>query len=116
MYEHQLVSGTQTCPFVLKDETGSIPITLQGGQVISYPHKRILKSESGQRTGIGDRMKKMKEMDRQQHPKGEKKPLNSPLVQKRRGQLTGNILSFGFSLGTASPFWGRRQWIAADQI
>lgn len=74
MVEHQLVSGTQTCPFVLKDETGSIPITLQGGQVISYPHKRILKSESGQRTGIGDRMKKMKEMDRQQHPKGEKKP------------------------------------------
>lgn len=85
MYEHQLVSGTQSCPFILKDETGSIPIALQGGQVISYPHKRILKSESGKRTGMGDRIKELKEMDRQQYPKGEKKPffrkldVNAPL-------------------------------------
>ena len=85
MYEHQLVSGTQSCPFMLKDETGSIPIASQGGQIISYPHERILKSESGKRTGTGDRMKKMKEMDRQQYPKGEKKPflrkldVNAPL-------------------------------------
>ena len=82
MYEHQLASGTQTCPFILKDETGSIPIALQGGQVISYPHKRILKSESGQHTTIGDRMKKMKEMDREQYPKGEKKPFFRKLDAK----------------------------------
>ncbi|OPX34072.1 MAG: hypothetical protein B1H11_11510 [Desulfobacteraceae bacterium 4484_190.1] len=62
MYEHQLASGTQSCPFILKDKTGSISIASQGGQIISYPHKRILKSESGQHTGIGDHMKKMKEM------------------------------------------------------
>ncbi len=74
MYDHQLASGTQSCPFILKDETGSIPIASQGGQVISYPHKRILKSESGKRTGIGNRIKELKEMDRQQYPKGEKKP------------------------------------------
>jgi hypothetical protein len=73
-YERPLASGDQNCPFVLRDDTGRIAIAPAGGRAATYPHSRILKSESGQRTGIGDRMKKMKEMDRQQYPEGKKKP------------------------------------------
>ena len=72
-YEISLASGDQNCRFVLKGDTSSIVVAPKGGRAATYPHSRILKSASGQRTGIGERMKKMKEMDRQQYPQGEKK-------------------------------------------
>jgi hypothetical protein len=73
-YEISLGSGDRKCPFVLRDDSGTIGVTPKGGRTVTYPHHRVLKSQSGQRTGIGGRMKKMKEMDRKQYPEGEKKP------------------------------------------
>ncbi|MBC2744877.1 MAG: hypothetical protein HGJ93_18055 [Desulfosarcina sp.] len=42
--------------------------------MISYPHHRILKSQSGSRTSLGDRIKKLKEIDRENYPEGKEKP------------------------------------------
>ncbi len=73
-HEESLSTGEQSCPFVLKDITGRITVQPKGGCAASYPHGRVLKSESGKRTGVGSRMQKMKEMDDQQYGPGEKKP------------------------------------------
>ncbi len=83
--EFPLASGIQHRPFVLRENSISIPVVPDGGSVGTYPHKRLFKSESGTRTGMGDRIKKLKEMDGNQHPEGEKKPffrkleVNDPL-------------------------------------
>ncbi|OPX41019.1 MAG: hypothetical protein DRG82_01815 [Deltaproteobacteria bacterium] len=73
-YETSLGSGEQKCPFVLRDNSGTISVTPAGGRTATYPHQRILKSLSGKRTSLRDRMKKMKETDRKQYPEGGKKP------------------------------------------
>ncbi len=84
-YEFPLASGNQHRPFILRENSRSIPVVPAGGSVSTYPHKRLFKSESGKRTGMGDRIKNLKEMDRSQHPEGEKKPffrkleVNDPL-------------------------------------
>lgn len=84
-YEFPLASGNQHQPFILRENSSSIPLVPDGGRVITYPHKRLFKSESGTRTGMGDRIKKLKEMDGNKHPEGEKKPffrkleVNEPL-------------------------------------
>ncbi len=72
--DKMLSSGSQSCPFLLKDDTGIIEILPDGGTAVTYPHQRILKSQSGKRTPVGGRMRKLKEIDRQNHPDGEKKP------------------------------------------
>jgi len=74
IHEESLSKGEQGCPFVLKDATGRITIESKGGTATSYPHSRVMKSLSNKRTGIGKRIKKMKEMDNQQYGPGEKKP------------------------------------------
>ena len=79
--EESLSTGELNCPFVLKDRTGSITIEPKGGTAISYPHNHVLKSLSNKRTGIGKRIKKMKEMDDQQYDPGEKKPFFRKLEQ-----------------------------------
>ena len=73
-YEQSLTSGEQACPFYLKDHTGEVKISGQGGEVIGYPHYRVLKSQSGKKTGLGNRIQKLKEIDREQYPEGTKKP------------------------------------------
>ncbi len=80
--EESLSTGELNCPFVLKEGTGRITIEPKGGTAISYPHSHVLKSESGKRTGIGERIKKMKEMDNQQYGPGEKKPFFRKLEQE----------------------------------
>jgi len=72
--DKMLSSGSQNCPFFLRDDSGIIEVLPNGGTAGSYPHHRILISQSGKRTNLGDRMKKLKEIDRQNHPDGEKKP------------------------------------------
>lgn len=73
-YEYPLASGSQSCSFFLKDDTGQIEIVPDGGQVVSYPHGRTLKSQSGSSTSLGNRIKKLKEVDRKNYPEGKKKP------------------------------------------
>ncbi len=73
-YEEKLAAGEQICPFMLKDSTGEINIEGKGITVVSYPHSRILKSKSGRRASLKERMKKLKEMDNDRYPEGEKKP------------------------------------------
>ncbi len=73
-YETSLGSGDRKCPFVLRDNSGTISVTPAGGRTGTYPHYRVLKSLSGKRTPLGRRMKKMRELDRQQYPEGGKKP------------------------------------------
>lgn len=72
--DQSLASGNQCCPFVLKDETGEIKIIPEGGTAISYPHHNIMKSQSGKRTPLRDRIKKLKAADRQKYSEGQKKP------------------------------------------
>jgi len=72
--ETSLAGGGQSCAFFLKDDTGRIEIAPDGGQVVTYPHNRILKSQSGSSTSLGDRIKKLKETDRKKNPDGQKKP------------------------------------------
>ena len=72
--DKMLSSGSQNCPFFLRDDTGIIEVRPGGGTAASYPQQRILKSQSGKRTAVGDRIRKLKEIDRQNHPNGEKKP------------------------------------------
>jgi len=85
MYDHSLGSGEQSRPFILKENSHSIPLMPDGGRMSTYPHKRLFKSESGTRTGMGDRIKKLKEMDQNRYPEGGKKPffrkleVNAPL-------------------------------------
>jgi hypothetical protein len=69
-----LSSGSQSCPFFLRDDTGIIEVLPADGTAASYPRHRILKSQSGKRTAVGDRIKMLKEIDRQTHPDGQKKP------------------------------------------
>ena len=84
-YEFPLASGNQYRPFVLRENSSSIPVVPDGGRVSTYPHKRLFKSESGTRTGMGDRIRKLKKMDGNQYPEGGKKPffrkleVNDPL-------------------------------------
>ena len=59
---------------MLKDGAGRITIEPEGGTAITYPHRRVMKSLSNKRIGIGKRIQKMKEMDNQQYGPGEKKP------------------------------------------
>jgi len=72
--DQSLASGNQCCPFVLKDETGEIKIIPEGGTALSYPHHKIMKSRSGKRTPLRDRIKKLKAADRQKYSEGQKKP------------------------------------------
>ena len=72
--DKMLSSGSQSCPFFLRDNSGIIEVVPNGGTAGSYPHHRILISQGGKRTAVGDRIKKLKEIDRQNHPDGEKKP------------------------------------------
>ncbi len=69
-----LGSGHQCCPFMLKDVTDEIKIIPEGGTAISYPHYKIMKSRSGKRTPLRDRIKKLKAADRQKYSEGQKKP------------------------------------------
>ena len=73
-YDHSLASGSRNCRFVLKDETGEIEIIPEGGTAVSYSHLKILKSQSGSRKPIGDRIKRLKAVDSQNYPEGQKKP------------------------------------------
>lgn len=70
----QVASGSQSCPFFLKDDTGRIEIIPDGGEVTAYPHGRTLKSQSGSSTSLGDRVKKLKKSDSKNYPEGKKKP------------------------------------------
>lgn len=70
----QVASGSQSCPFFLKDDTGRIEIIPDGGDVVTYPHGRTLKSQSGSSTSLGDRVKKLKKSDSKNYPEGKKKP------------------------------------------
>jgi hypothetical protein len=70
----QVASGSQSCPFFLKDGTGRIEIIPDGGEVLTYPHWRTLKSQSGSSTPLGDRIKKLKKNDNKNYPEGQKKP------------------------------------------
>ena len=79
--EESLSTGQQNCPFVLKDGAGRITIEPKGGTATTYPHRRVLKSLSNKRIGIGKRIGKMKEMDNQQYGPGEKKPFFRKLEQ-----------------------------------
>ncbi|MBC2711528.1 MAG: hypothetical protein HGJ94_11225 [Desulfosarcina sp.] len=88
-YEQPLASGDRNCSFTLKDETGEIEIAPDGGSVISYPHHRILKSQSGSRTSLGDRIKKLKEIDRENYPEGKEKPFFRKLeVEESSREIT----------------------------
>ncbi len=73
-YNASLASGEQTCPFLLKDRTGEVAVEGDGGTVVQYPHLRILKSQSGEKTPLRERMKTLKAMDRKNYPEGSKKP------------------------------------------
>jgi hypothetical protein len=70
----ELASGSQSCPFFLKDGTGRIEIIPVDGEVVTYPHWRTLKSQSGSSTPLGDRIKKLKKNDNKDYPEGTKKP------------------------------------------
>ncbi len=70
----ELASGSQSCPFFLKDGTGRIEIIPVGGEVVTYPHWRTLKSQSGYSTPLGDRIQKLKKNDTKNYPEGTKKP------------------------------------------
>ena len=72
--EETLASGNRSCPFLLKDRTGKVTIFGDGGTMVSYPHYRVLKSQSGKKTALKDRIKKLKDMDREKYPDGSKKP------------------------------------------
>lgn len=72
--ERSLAKGSRSCPFTLKDRTGEVEVIGAGGQVCSYPHRRILKSESGYSVPLKNRIKKLKEMDAKKHLEGTKKP------------------------------------------
>ena len=74
MVDVELASGSQSCPFFLKDGTGRIEIVPDGGEVVTYPHGRTLKSQSGSSTPLGDRIKKLKKNDNKNYPEGQKKP------------------------------------------
>ena len=72
--DKMLSSGSQSYPFLLRDDSGIIEVIPDGGTAVSHPHHRIMKSQSGKRTALGDRIRKLKEVDKQNHPDGEKKP------------------------------------------
>lgn len=72
--DQALASGTRCCQFSIKDENDQISIVPQGGTVIAYPHFKIMKSQSGKRTPLRDRIQKMKAADRQKYSDGQKKP------------------------------------------
>lgn len=69
-----VASGTRSCPFFLKDATGRIEIVPDGGRVTAYPHSRTLKSKSGSRASLRDRIKKLKKKDSENYPESKKKP------------------------------------------
>ncbi len=73
-YEQSLTSGEQTCPFYLRDRTGDVKISGEGGEVLGYPHYRVLKSQSGKKAGLVNRIQELKERDREKYPEGTKKP------------------------------------------
>ena len=85
MYDFPLGSGSRRRPFSLTENTRSIAVMPDGGAVVTYPHKRLFKSEFGKKTGVGARIKKMKDMEQEKYPEGEKKPffrkmeVNAPL-------------------------------------
>lgn len=72
--EFTLGSGSRLTPFMLRDGTGSIFVQPEGGEVLSYSHQHVFKSKSGSKSGVGSRIRKLKEMDRQQYGDGKKKP------------------------------------------
>jgi hypothetical protein len=72
--ERTLGSGEQTCAFKLTDSMGEVTVVGNGATVVRYPHERVLKSESGKKASIGDRIKKMKDMDAAANPATGKKP------------------------------------------
>ena len=73
-YDETLASGNRSCPFSLKDRTGEVTIVGAGGTMVGYPHYRILKSQSGKKTALKERIKKLKDMDHEKYPEGSKKP------------------------------------------
>ncbi len=81
-YEHPLASGMRNCTFFLQDGTEKIEILPDEGSVVSYPHRRLLKSQSGTITPLSERMKKLREIDQKNHPEGEKKPFFRKLEEK----------------------------------
>lgn len=72
--DQMLSSGSRACRFILKDDSGEIEIDPQGADVAGYAHSRLLKSMSGRRTPVGERIRKLKEIDRKGYPDGKKKP------------------------------------------
>jgi hypothetical protein len=73
-YDQTLASGSQSAPFSIKDRTGEIEVVPDGGEVATYPHQRVLKSQSGSRTSLKARIQKLKDADRANYPEGSKKP------------------------------------------
>ena len=72
--DQSLASGSQCCPFRLKDDSGEIEIIPEGGTAVFYPHHKIMKSQSGKRTPLRDRISKLKAADQQKYSDGQKKP------------------------------------------
>ena len=116
-YEESLASGQQTCPFLLKDRTGVVAVDGNGGTVVRYPHYRVLKSQSGKKTPLRERIKTLKAMDRKNYPEGRKKPFfrkieaaDAPLdIPDDLVELTPGSAEVKNALRTY-----REQWIAPD--
>ena len=72
--ERSIGSGSLSCPFFIKDNTGEVEVVGTGGEVTSFPRTRVLKSRSGASTSLKDRMKKLKEMDNENASESGKKP------------------------------------------
>jgi hypothetical protein len=73
MEERSIGSGSLYCPFLIKDNTGEVEVVGNGGEVPSYPHSRVLKSQSGISVSLKERMAKLKEIDRANQPEDGKK-------------------------------------------
>lgn len=72
--EQEIGSGSLHCPFIIKDNTGEVEVVGDGGDVPSYPHSKVLKSQSGTSTSAKDRIKKLKDIDRENNSENGKKP------------------------------------------
>jgi hypothetical protein len=72
--DQTLASGGQRALFSIRDRTGEIEVIPDGGEVVTYPHERVLKSKSGSRTPLKARIQQLRAADRANHPEGSKKP------------------------------------------
>ncbi len=72
--ERSIGRGSLNCSFLIRDMTGEVEVVGDGGDVPSYPHSRTLKSQSGYSASLKERMAKLKEIDKENHPENGKKP------------------------------------------